>query len=248
MKTTTLLTLGASLALAASASAVTIFTENFDSLTAASALNGQGGWSQLGGSTNNTVEVDPGSFGFSGNIVQGPADSQSKKTLVTTMNDTDLVTLQFDMRINGDASYSYVGIGSSSALALSFGVERGNLTLRSYSGTQTLDHNLTGDNVYHMVMSIDPTANGGAGSATATYALYTSETVTDAPVVAFSNVNLGMSAGNHLSDMTDVGIRLHSDTNDPSRIDNISITTVPEPSSAALLGLGGLALILRRRK
>ena len=33
-------------------------------------------------------------------------------------------------------------------------------------------------------------------------------------------------------------------------IDNISVdlTTVPEPSSAALLGLGGLALILRRRK
>lgn len=31
-------------------------------------------------------------------------------------------------------------------------------------------------------------------------------------------------------------------------IDNIVITAVPEPSSAALLGLGGLALILRRRK
>ena len=31
-------------------------------------------------------------------------------------------------------------------------------------------------------------------------------------------------------------------------VDNVSITTVPEPSSAALLGLGGLALILRRRK
>ena len=31
-------------------------------------------------------------------------------------------------------------------------------------------------------------------------------------------------------------------------VDNISITAVPEPSSAALLGLGGLALILRRRK
>ncbi|WP_240610614.1 PEP-CTERM sorting domain-containing protein [Rubritalea profundi] len=31
-------------------------------------------------------------------------------------------------------------------------------------------------------------------------------------------------------------------------IDDISLTQVPEPSSAALLGLGGLALILRRRK
>jgi hypothetical protein len=31
-------------------------------------------------------------------------------------------------------------------------------------------------------------------------------------------------------------------------IDNLSFTSVPEPSSTALLGLGGLALILRRRK
>ena len=31
-------------------------------------------------------------------------------------------------------------------------------------------------------------------------------------------------------------------------LDNVSVNEVPEPSSAALLGLGGLALILRRRK
>jgi hypothetical protein len=29
---------------------------------------------------------------------------------------------------------------------------------------------------------------------------------------------------------------------------NLNITSVPEPSSTALLGLGGLALIFRRRK
>lgn len=33
-----------------------------------------------------------------------------------------------------------------------------------------------------------------------------------------------------------------------SGYDNLTIVSVPEPSSAALLGLGGLALILRRRK
>lgn len=32
------------------------------------------------------------------------------------------------------------------------------------------------------------------------------------------------------------------------RADNLSVSAVPEPSSAALIGLGGLALILRRRK
>jgi hypothetical protein len=30
--------------------------------------------------------------------------------------------------------------------------------------------------------------------------------------------------------------------------DTVTLTAVPEPSSAALLGLGGLTLILRRRK
>ncbi|WP_428835615.1 PEP-CTERM sorting domain-containing protein [Rubritalea halochordaticola] len=35
-----------------------------------------------------------------------------------------------------------------------------------------------------------------------------------------------------------------------SRLDNLSvvITSIPQPSSTALLGLGGLALIFRRRK
>jgi hypothetical protein len=43
----------------------------------------------------------------------------------------------------------------------------------------------------------------------------------------------------------------NGDNNSPSAFDArfaVSINTVPEPSSAALLGFGGLALILRRRK
>ena len=39
-----------------------------------------------------------------------------------------------------------------------------------------------------------------------------------------------------------------TDNNDWVMADGIAIQEVPEPSSAALLGLGGLALILRRRK
>ncbi|NWK54203.1 PEP-CTERM sorting domain-containing protein [Verrucomicrobiaceae bacterium N1E253] len=31
-------------------------------------------------------------------------------------------------------------------------------------------------------------------------------------------------------------------------VDNVSLVAVPEPSSAALLGLGGAALLMRRRK
>jgi len=48
-----------------------------------------------------------------------------------------------------------------------------------------------------------------------------------------------------------LGIRVHETNNNGNRyvaIDTVSFTSVPEPSSSALLGLGGLALILRRRK
>jgi hypothetical protein len=37
-----------------------------------------------------------------------------------------------------------------------------------------------------------------------------------------------------------------NNANDDMRFDNVSV--VPEPSTTALIGLGGLALILRRRR
>lgn len=43
-------------------------------------------------------------------------------------------------------------------------------------------------------------------------------------------------------------IHVRAEGDDYQGVDNIVLTAVPEPSSAALLGLGGLALILRRRK
>ena len=68
------------------AQAAPIFTENFDGLTAAQTLNGQGGWSNVGGGNNVTVAVDPGKFGFSGNIAQGGTDSQYTHAIPAGLN------------------------------------------------------------------------------------------------------------------------------------------------------------------
>lgn len=60
---------------------------------------------------------------------------------------------------------------------------------------------------------------------------------------------------NYTALASDVGdtlqIRFIENNNNTARdvyVDNYSVVSVPEPSSTALLGLGGLALLLRRRK
>lgn len=56
-------------------------------------------------------------------------------------------------------------------------------------------------------------------------------------------------AGSYFGTGDLASIELHAfDSKSNFGIDNITVNGVPEPSSVALLGLGGLALILRRRK
>ena len=237
-----ILTVSGTIALATTSYATTIFSDNFDSLSAG-ALSGQGGW---GGPTGPQVTTDPGSFGFSGNIVEyGGSDDQETHN-IGGMNDTGIATVEFDLRISGDSSYTYLNFGQS---GVSVGVERGNMTLRGANGgTQNFDHNLSGDNIYHMILTVDPTAFSGAGSATITYAQYTAESTLGASSTAFSNVELDLDGvGKSLSDNTNFVLRMHN-AGAAAQVDNLSITQVPEPSSTALLGLGVFALILRRRK
>jgi len=68
--------------------------------------------------------------------------------------------------------------------------------------------------------------------------------------VDLSTVTLG--GGNILFGHSDTNTGSSADPNDTllniTLIDNISVVAVPEPSSLALIGLGGLALLARRRK
>ncbi|BDS07098.1 hypothetical protein NT6N_21380 [Oceaniferula spumae] len=247
MNKKTLLAMSGMAVLSLTAHAAVSVTENFDSYSAGN-LNGQGGWTGPNGVQ--VSSTDPG-FGMSGNVATyGGVDNIMSRPMGATFDDTNILVMEYDVRINGDVTYNYVQLNAASGLVAAFGVERENMTLRGADGgTQNFDHNLLGgNNHYHMVLSIDPTAFGGAGSATATYALYTAESTLGVATTAFSGVQLNLDdAGLALSDVNGMVLRQHN-AGAAAFTDNIQFNQVPEPSSAVLVGLGGLALMLRRRK
>ena len=83
--------------------------------------------------------------------------------------------------------------------------------------------NLADNTTYTVVLINDTVAAGGVG-----FGLVNGNSVADSQI--FQNTGSAVFAGSHEAAIT------------------INTAAVPEPSSTALLGLGGLALILRRRK
>ena len=98
-------------------------------------------------------------------------------------------------------------------------------------------------------MTIDFSVNGGSAFTTALTGFDIVDNTTDGNVGAPNPATLSF-----VSNGTDnIHIRFtntsgNASNNDFVVINGFEVEAVPEPSSAALLGLGGLALILRRRK
>ena len=93
----------------------------------------------------------------------------------------------------------------------------------------------------------DATLNTELASTTIDY-LYTSAAaalVPESEILNYVSANSGNDLALRFENVSNEGINFNHAT---LLVDSISITPVPEPSSAALLGLGGIALILRRRK
>ncbi|MCP5537949.1 MAG: PEP-CTERM sorting domain-containing protein [Akkermansiaceae bacterium] len=76
-------------------------------------------------------------------------------------------------------------------------------------------------------------------------------------LTAFDDIHIDLSGDSTFQGITSVEFRIYmwgsngNGTTSRGQIDNLVVegtVAIPEPSSAALLGLGGLALILRRRK
>lgn len=111
-------------------------------------------------------------------------------------------------------------------------------TSRVFSNTGVTQFDVNGQTLF---LSNESTVGDYSESGFATQALAEAN-LSAGNYVKFSNVSL---------DTLTIGITGLTDTTNGGNlaaVNGIQIVSVPEPSSAALLGLGGLALILRRRK
>jgi len=115
------------------------------------------------------------------------------------------------------------------------------------SGTTGLGYNFQGGGTNYGVFSSSGVTDSGVGFAASFKTVSVTRTsatdyTLDIDGTAFTSLTLAGGAGIN-------EIRVFNDTSGSGNdilFNNLSV--VPEPSSAALLGLGGLALILRRRK
>lgn len=248
MKKHTICIITASLALAATSNAAISFTgthsENFDSITSTGTAPPTD-WlaGKLAGNTvgSKTLLIDDGSSTSKGNLFNYGTTGATDRALGS-------------MATSG-AYGVQVGLTNNTGIAIT------SLTI-AYTGEQWRKFDDNGQGGIGYTLDISST-NGG--------------TVTDlgSALDFFAPQNTGSSrqldgndAANRQSfdvtvDLTTIGYgaiaagddffitwydRNNSNNDNGVAVDDVTISVVPEPSSAALLGLGGLALILRRRK
>jgi hypothetical protein len=129
-------------------------------------------------------------------------------------------------------------------------------------GNQNGSYNFTGLNISSATGTVTLYANGVAGSAiayTGTFSPAVPFTVSyqvDTTTGAISNVSIPGSSSSYVfttSAFTDAatayaGFGMQGGTTAQGNVDNFSVSTVPEPATVALLALGGLMMLPRRRQ
>jgi hypothetical protein len=257
----------------ASIASAAIVTETFDSAASATA----NGWVATGDATNGQVAGWSGTNDAGGSLGEGRAqltkgwpsrDGYRDMTLggAFTVNDALSFTGKLDYFMsNGDAEQVVLGYSSTtrdSVAAVGFvknatsGLYHWGVFLTSPNGAATQLDVFSGFDVSRVVaantdrtvsFAYDPAANSGLGSVTA------SVSGAGAPIT----VNLASFQRSDLSDATydafgmnrvPLGLVASASNQADFRFDDMTYTVVPEPATAALTLLGGLALARARRR
>ncbi len=240
MKKTIILAIGVMSLSSLCSQAIVLFTENFDSILDGD-LTADANWTAFSGA-DQSVDVS------SGVVVGLGSDAED---VGINFSETLGIYFGIDINISDDASADYVmGFRDGSALAariflsgdgsdISVGVNSGGSGAASPGATSVDTFSL--NTTVRIVGFAD-----GAGTVSA----WINPSLADsgAPSVTFTNADSGGLDGFFLRQGGSWDNGGASWTADNLIVATTFAEVVPEPSSTALLGLGGLALILRRRR
>lgn len=203
--------------------------------------------------TFDTDAADNSAFiaNYNGFAVNGPDNVSVSGGVLTITKSTAGVTSTSVTRsgINGDAIYSVDLLGNSGAIGgYNIGITIGANSIVFHPGFGGAALRVEGDGGFTNTNVGFTPAVGTAHrleirqtASTGQYDITLRDGGNNANVFNTSFTNLA-SVGQ------DVGLRLSSGGVASASFDNFQVTAVPEPSSTALLGLGGLSLLLRRRR
>lgn len=271
MKTTKII--GMTLALAASSQAAVLFETDFGSsaitgFTTAdldgTTTDGAGTWTEVMNNINTKNIVGngtgagfaTGATDFAVLVDEGGAGGNSQFTSLTatlgggphSFTSGEAIEVQFDMaysRSGANKILSMIGFGTGTQASTQVFRMDWNL-----GGTVALTASGAGE-------TLDFGAYPGFASATAAYqpgVMQTFNITLDGSTLTYGAEGLASQSTTVLNSQVQLSSVRWAITgtgngqNQGFWLDNVSVETVPEPSSAALLGLGGFALILRRRK
>jgi hypothetical protein len=257
MKTRTILSLAAASAglilAATSANAAVIVAENFGGdgtgiLSATSADTFAAGITTAGGSS---TWVAGGDFLDNGVVTDNTTKSAAHLNLGSYINDTKGTAAgMFELTMTiSETTGSWLSLGFSTSNTPSTNndftqisgigtiVYRANGQLDMWAGPATGGGGFNGT-----------TSNSGARTLTVTLDLTGHDNATDFGTVSWSDSLLGSLGSVSYTSDVNFGSILISESASGGTVSELSLSQIPEPTTTALLGLGGLALILRRRK
>lgn len=241
-----------------SAAYAATINENFESATAPSI---PAGWTFVNaGSGTYATGVGTGNPGQSGNLDWTGANQVAPGAYIvnagSAIDATQAFSVTFDFYIVEDGNYSAInflvgdvqdGITGSAGEFLNFQLNEKTFGTRArlYNGANGIVLNGDGNNNYEIF-----TNQWNTGTFTWTPTSGTTGDLTFSWIRPTNVTEPGFTVSGFTFDSADVYFGFGTGRS-PARFDNIQITgseVIPEPSSLALIGLGGLLMVSRRRR